>query len=47
MGVMMPLRRVKGGSINTATIKQKTDELKARIAELLSGYISRKTIMEV
>jgi hypothetical protein len=31
MGVMMPLHRAKGGSINTATIKQKTDELKERI----------------
>lgn len=27
----MPLHRAKGGSINTATIKQKTDELKERI----------------
>lgn len=27
-----------------ATDKQKADELKARIAELPSGYISRKTI---
>ena len=40
----MCLHGAEGGGIKMATAIQKADELKARIAELPSGYISRKTI---
>jgi len=40
----MHMHGAKGGVVNMAMAKQKADELKARIAELPSGYISRKTI---
>ena len=36
----MHLADAKGGSIHMATEKQNADELKARIAELPSGYMA-------